>query len=133
MPHPLGHHNINKGLLQQKKCIMHIMSFFSSCFLCFFMSICPPQPFFFAFMNKPKDGGWSKHLVGDHPNICSVVEFQRWWVLKARFLHKNQHAQRNFFLNNPTMMFVKKCQNRTFKVNFLCQKSTEFFQKKKFI
>ena len=26
--------------------------------------------------------------------------------------------------------FVKKCQNCTFKVNFLCQKSTEFFQKK---
>ena len=26
--------------------------------------------------------------------------------------------------------FVKKCRNRTFKVNFLCQKSTEFFQKK---
>merc|ERR1712008_131028 len=27
--------------------------------------------------------------------------------------------------------FVKKCQNHTFKVNFLCRKSTEFFQKKK--
>ena len=29
------------------------------------------------------------------------------------------------------LWFVKKCQNRTFKVNFQCQKSTEFFQKKK--
>ena len=27
--------------------------------------------------------------------------------------------------------FVKQCQNCTFKVNFLCQKSTEFFRKKK--
>ena len=26
--------------------------------------------------------------------------------------------------------FVKKCQNCTFKVNFLCQKSMEIFQKK---
>ena len=26
--------------------------------------------------------------------------------------------------------FVKKCRNCTFKVNFLCQKPTEFFQKK---
>ena len=28
------------------------------------------------------------------------------------------------------LWFIKKCRNRTFKVNFLCQKSTEFFQKK---
>ena len=28
------------------------------------------------------------------------------------------------------LRFVKKCENRTFKVNFLCQKSTEFYQKK---
>ena len=28
------------------------------------------------------------------------------------------------------LRFVKKCQNRTFKVNFECQKLIEFFQKK---
>ena len=28
------------------------------------------------------------------------------------------------------LWFVKKCRNHTFNVNFLCQKSTEFFQKK---
>ena len=28
------------------------------------------------------------------------------------------------------LCFIKKCRNYTFKVNFLCQKSTEFFQKK---
>ena len=28
------------------------------------------------------------------------------------------------------LWFVKKCQNRTFKVNFGCQKVVEFFQKK---
>ena len=36
------------------------------------------------------------------------------------------------FSNNPTMNYgsSKKCQNRTFKVNFLCQKLTKVFQKK---
>ena len=29
------------------------------------------------------------------------------------------------------LWFVKKCRNHTFNVNFLCQKWTEFFQKKK--
>ena len=41
-------------------------------------------------------------------NVSSVVEFQRWWVLKGKI-------------------------NCTFKVNFRCQKSTDFFQKKNFI
>jgi hypothetical protein len=38
---------------------------------------------------------------------------------------------KGFFLNNPSMnlRFLKKCQNRTFKVNFGCQKLFEFFQK----
>ena len=38
---------------------------------------------------------------------------------------------KGFFLKQSydELWFVKKCQNRTFKVNFLCQKSTEFFQK----
>jgi hypothetical protein len=36
-------------------------------------------------------------------------------------------TQRNFFSKNPLM---KKCQNFNFKVNFQCQKSTEFSQKK---
>ena len=29
------------------------------------------------------------------------------------------------------LWFIKKCQNRTFDVNFRCQKSTKFFAKKK--
>ena len=29
-------------------------------------------------------------------NVSSVVAFQGWWVLKASFLPKNQHAQRKF-------------------------------------
>ena len=32
-------------------------------------------------------------------NISSVVEFQRWWVLKARFLAKNQHTGRKKILS----------------------------------
>ena len=35
-----------------------------------------------------------------------------------------------FFKFVDELRFIKKCQNCTFKVNFQCQKSTEFFQKK---
>ena len=48
---------------------------------------------------------------------------------KAKFLAKNQNEivfQKSF----DELMFIKKCQNCTFKVNFQCQKSIEFFQKK---
>ena len=38
-----------------------------------------------------------------------------------------------FFKSVDELRFVKKCQNRTFKVNFQCQKSTEFLKKKPFI
>ena len=38
-----------------------------------------------------------------------------------------------FFKSCDDLRFVKKCRNCTFRVNFLCQKSTEFFQKKFFL
>ena len=41
-------------------------------------------------------------------------------MLKGNFLEQSYDE----------LWFVKKCRNRTFKVNFLCQKSTEFFQEK---
>ena len=31
------------------------------------------------------------------------------------------------FYEYNELRFVKKCQNRTFKIDFLCQKSKEFF------
>ena len=38
---------------------------------------------------------------------------------------------KGFFLKLvDELRFIKKCQNCTFKVNFGCQKSTDFFQKK---
>jgi hypothetical protein len=43
-----------------------------------------------------------------------------------RFLPKNQHTQMKL-LNFEFWINVKKCQNLTFKVNFLCQKSSESF------
>ena len=36
-----------------------------------------------------------------------------------------------FTLQYNELWFARKCRNCTFKVNFLCQKLTEFFQKKK--
>ena len=64
-------------------------------------------------------------------NISSVGEFQRWWVLKSKiFGQESTYTKDLFFKSVDELQFIKKCQNRTFKVNFLCQKSTEFFQKK---
>ena len=64
-------------------------------------------------------------------DLCSTVPP----VMSARLwnLPKNQHAQRKFFLKQfyDELWFVKNCQNCTFKVNFLCQKSTKKIQKKK--
>ena len=44
---------------------------------------------------------------------------------------KESSCSKEIVLNQSCkeLWFVKKCQNRTFKVNFLCQKLTEFFQK----
>ena len=57
-------------------------------------------------------------------NVSSVVEFQRWWVPKSKIFGQESTYSKD------ELRFIKKCQNRTFKVNFRCQKSTEFFQKK---
>ena len=64
--------------------------------------------------------------------ISSVVEFQRWWVLKSKiFGHESTYSKENNSKKSvDELWFVKKCQNRTFKFNFRCQKSTELFQKK---
>ena len=68
-------------------------------------------------------------------NISSVVEFQRWWVLKSNiFGQELTYSKENFSKKSvDELRFVKKCQNHTFKVNFRCQKSIEFFQKINFI
>ena len=54
------------------------------------------------------------------------------WVLKSKIFGQ-ESTQRKFKKKAfDQLRFVNKCQNRTFKVNYQCQKSTEFFQKKKF-
>ena len=65
-------------------------------------------------------------------DIGSVVGFQRWWVLKGKIFAQESTWSKEIVLKQSCdeLWFVKKCQNCTFKVNFLCQKSTEFFQKK---
>ena len=39
----------------------------------------------------------SKYYSSVHYNISSVLEFQRWWVLKSKLFAKNQHAQRKLW------------------------------------
>ena len=58
--------------------------------------------------------------------------FQTRGTTLKRFLPKNQHSQRkllNFenWVNGQVSKSAKKCQNLTFKINFLCQKSSKFF------
>ena len=66
-------------------------------------------------------------------NVSSVVEFQRWWVLKCKSFAQESLCSKEIVSKQPCdeLWFVKKGQNRTFNVNFLCQKSSEFFQKQK--
>ena len=63
-------------------------------------------------------------------NISSVVESKRWWVLKYNIFAQESTCTKEIVWEYWEHQFVKKCQNRTFKVNFLCQKSMDFFQKK---
>ena len=67
-------------------------------------------------------------------NIKWVVELQRWLVLKSKiFGQESTYSKEILFRKSfDDLGFVKKCQNRIFKVNFWCQKSTKFFQKEKF-
>ena len=62
-------------------------------------------------------------------NISSVVEFQRWWVLKSKLFVQESTCSKEIvvFCEYEEHQIVKKCRNRTFKINFLCQKSMEFF------
>ena len=61
-------------------------------------------------------------------DISSVVEFERWWVLKSKV---QINILKGFFKKSfDELWFVKKCQNRTFKVNFWCQNQPNFFKTK---
>ena len=65
-------------------------------------------------------------------NISSAVEFLKLWVLKSKiFGQESTYSKKNVLKKLvDELQFFKKCQNRTFKVNFGCQKLIEFFQKK---
>ena len=54
-------------------------------------------------------------------NVSSVVEFQKWWLLKSKIF-----TQRKWFFDQ--WQLVKKCQYRAFKVVYQWQKSMECFR-----
>ena len=64
-------------------------------------------------------------------NISSVVELKRWWVLKSKIIGQELIYSKEIFSKKLVneLRFVKKCQNCTFKVNFLRQKINRFFSK----
>ena len=67
--------------------------------------------------------------MGVYISISSVVEFQRWWVLKSKVFGQESTYSKEIvvFYEYNELWFVKKCQNHTFNVDFLCQKSMELF------
>ena len=63
----------------------------------------------------------------------SILELQRWWVLKSKnFSQEPTYILKEIFFKKTfdELRFVKKCQNRTFKANFGCQKLVRYFQKR---
>ena len=68
-----------------------------------------------------------------HNNVSSVVEFQRWWVIKCKIFAQESTCSKEFFYNNPTMNYgsSKSAKIVLSKSIFLCQKSMEFKKEKK--
>ena len=90
---------------------------------------------------------FNHHLKYDHK--WSIESWKNWGFNKKKFYNKyymrcsplmsvrlwnfkeESTCSKDFFKQSYNeLWFVKKCQNRTFKVNFGCQKLIEFFQKK---
>ena len=68
-------------------------------------------------------------------NISSVVEFQRWWVLKSKlFSQESRWHQGKIFQKILRVMTVcQKVPKLYFQSQFWMSKLIEFFQKKKII
>ena len=84
-----------------------------------------------------KTSSWNYHSDIDGFQLHLFPEFWRWWVLKCKRFAQELTCSKEIVLQQSCneLWFVKKCWNCTFKVNFLCRKSTEFFfwKNKKFI
>jgi hypothetical protein len=64
-------------------------------------------------------------------NISSVVEFERWWVLKSKAFGQESAYSKEFFKKMfDELRFVKKCQNRS---QFSMSKINQIFSKKKIL
>ena len=64
-------------------------------------------------------------------NLMSVL-LQNFKVLECKIFAQESTCLKGIVLKQSCdeLWFVKKCYNPTFKVNFLCQKLRDFFQKK---
>ena len=87
--------------------------------------------FFLANVPTKEDHLKAIVLLGEYYNISSIVEFQRWWVLKCKIFAQESTCPKDIVLKQSSneLWFIKKCWNYTFKVNFLSQKSTKFKKK----
>ena len=58
-------------------------------------------------------------------NVSSVVEFQRWWVLKSKIFGQESTYSKDFFFKSVNeLRFIKKWQNCTF--NWIKKKKKSF-------
>ena len=79
---------------------------------------------------------WSPKLIFLNEFFFEKIRLTFWhWklTLKVRFWHflTNCNSSKDFLKQYyDELWFVKKCQNCTFKVNFLCQKLKNIFKKK---
>ena len=65
--------------------------------------------------------------VGEYQFDCGISKMVG---PKKIFGQESTYSKDFFFKSGDELWFIKKCQNCTFKVNFQCQKSTEFSHKK---
>ena len=77
--------------------------------------------------------GFRTHTHDRTLHVCVRARtFATHTLLKSKiFGQESTYSKEIFFTKSvDELWLIKKCQNCTFKVNFLCQRSAEFFQKK---
>jgi len=76
-------------------------------------------------------------VIKSQKKVCPFLEsIEKWYQITMPYLYgklliyviPSLYMYDNISVDE--LWFIKKCQNCTFKVNFQCQKSTEFSQKK---
>ena len=87
--------------------------------------------FFLANVPTKEDHLKAIVLLGEYYNISSIVEFQRWWVLKSKVFGQESTYLKVFFLQNSSMNYgsSKSAKIFTQKSIFDVKNQLTFFKK----